>query len=317
MIIAFNDGLDTYWKTWLQLAFPAYVIFLIVMVILISRWSTRFCRLIGRRDPVATLATLLLLSYSKLLQTIIASLSGTVLNYPEKNSTHDNVVVWLPDASIKYLSGKHIPLFVTAFVILLAGIAYTLILFSWQWLLHLRWISNTQKLSLFIQTYQAPYTSKHRYWTGLLLLARIVLYITSAANVNSDPRINLTAIGVVVIGILLMRDFVESRGQIYEKRPTEMLETACHFNLVFLCIVSFFTLENTKAKVILTHVSISFTAVLFLGVLLHHTITEVIFKTRLWKNYKERRNRPIYDDIATEPNSTTSTVRRQQYLHTL
>ena len=142
----FYNGLDTYWKTWLQLAFPAYVIFLIIMVILISRWSTRFCRLIGKRDPVATLATLLLLSYSKLLQTIIASLSATVLNYPEINGTHDNVVVWLPDASIKYLSGKHISLFIIAFIILLAGIAYTLILFSWQWLLQFKRISNTQKL---------------------------------------------------------------------------------------------------------------------------------------------------------------------------
>ena len=204
---------------------------------------------------MATLATLLLLSYSKLLQTIIASLSATVLNYPEINGTRDNVVVWLPDASIKYLSGKHISLFIIAFIILLAGIAYTLILFSWQWLLQFKWISNTQKLSLFIQTYHAPYTSQYRYWTGLLLLARIILYIISAVNVTSDPRINLTAIGVVVISILLMRDFVESGGQIYERRPIEMLETICHFNLAFLCIVSFFTLENTKAKVVLTHIS--------------------------------------------------------------
>lgn len=302
----FYDGLDTYWKTWLQLTFPAYVIYLIIMVILISRWSTRFCRLIGRRDPVATLATLLLLSYSKLLQTIIASLSATVLNFPEINGTSDAVIVWLPDASIKYLSGKHIPLFIIAFVILLAGIAYTLILFSWQWLLGLKWISSTQKLSLFIQTYQMPYTSNHHYWTGLLLLARLILYIISAANVNSDPRINLTAIGVVVVGILLMKDFVESRGQIYKKRSIEMLETACHFNLAFLCIVSFFTLENTKAKAILTHISISFMVVLFLGILLYHIFTEIIFKTRLWKNYNNSRNRPIHDNIATEASSTST-----------
>ena len=258
---------------------------------------------------MATLATLLLLSYSKLLQTIIASLSATVLNYPEINGTHDNVVVWLPDASIKYLSGKHISLFIIAFIILLAGIAYTLILFSWQRLLQFKWISNTQKLSLFIQTYHAPYTSQYRYWTGLLLLARIILYITSAVNVTSDPRINLTAIGVVVIGILLMRDFVESGGQIYERQPIEMFKTTCHFNLAFLCIVSFFTLESTKAKVVLTHISISFTAVLFLGVLLYHIFTEIVIKTRIWKIYSEIRNRPIRNDvISTEASSTISTV---------
>ena len=51
-------GMDTYWKTLLQLAFPMYVIFLVVMVILISECSTKFARLIGRKNPVATLDTL-------------------------------------------------------------------------------------------------------------------------------------------------------------------------------------------------------------------------------------------------------------------
>ena len=112
-----------------------------------------------------------------------------------------------------------------------------------------------------------------------------------------------------MIGILLMRDFVESGGQIYERRPIEMLETTCHFNLAFLCIVSFFTLESTKAKVVLTHISISFTAVLFLGVLLYHTFTEIVIKTRLWKIYSKIRNRPIQNDvISIEASSTISTV---------
>ena len=44
----FFEGMDMYWKTLLQLAFPMYVIFLVVMVILISERSTKFARLIGR-----------------------------------------------------------------------------------------------------------------------------------------------------------------------------------------------------------------------------------------------------------------------------
>ena len=67
------EGMDTYWKTLLQLAFPTYVICLVVIVILISEFSTKFARLIGRKDPVATLATLILLSYTRFLQTITVS----------------------------------------------------------------------------------------------------------------------------------------------------------------------------------------------------------------------------------------------------
>ena len=67
--------MDAYIKTWLQLAFPAYVILLMVLVINISSYSTKFSNLIGKKDPVATLATLILLSYAKLLEICFKSLS--------------------------------------------------------------------------------------------------------------------------------------------------------------------------------------------------------------------------------------------------
>ena len=55
----FFDGMDACWKLWIDVVFPAYLIFLVVMIIFISERSTRFARLIGRKNPVATLATLI------------------------------------------------------------------------------------------------------------------------------------------------------------------------------------------------------------------------------------------------------------------
>lgn len=77
------DGLDTYIKTWLQLIFPVYIISLVVTVIMISERSERFTRLIGlgKRDTVATLATLTLLSNAKLLSITIEILSFAILHY--------------------------------------------------------------------------------------------------------------------------------------------------------------------------------------------------------------------------------------------
>ncbi len=300
--ICFFDGLTTYWKTWLQLAFPAYLIFLIALVILISDRSKRFSKLFEKKDPIATLATLLLFSYAKFLHTIIASLSGTVLKYPRIDGTHDNVVVWLPDATIKYLSGNHVPLFIVAILILLAGTAYTTILFSWQWLLRFKLFNRTPKLSLFIRAYHAPYTPKHRYWTGLLLIARIILYIIFAANIEGDPKINLMAIGVIVVSILIIRDFVEGSSQLYQKRPIEMIEIACHYNLVVLCVVSFFTLQNESAKNVFAQISMSFTIILLLCVLLYHFFMVGVLKSKLWKQYKrEREQRCLITSGTTEP----------------
>ena len=118
----FFEGMDSYLKTWLQLVFPTYVMFLVVMVIVISEQSKRFSYIIGKKNPVATLATLILLSYGKILHTIIAALSSAVLKYPGPNGQYNKVTVWLPDATVEYLKGRHIVLFLAAILILLAGL---------------------------------------------------------------------------------------------------------------------------------------------------------------------------------------------------
>ena len=37
--VCFIDGLDAYTKTWLQLAFPVYIISLVIIVIVVSEYS--------------------------------------------------------------------------------------------------------------------------------------------------------------------------------------------------------------------------------------------------------------------------------------
>ena len=121
-------GMDAYAKSWIEFAFPCYVILLVLLVIKISQHSTTFSELIGTRNPVATLTTLILLAYAKVLQNIIIVTSFAVLKYP--NGTHE--LVWRPDATVHYLQGKHLPLFLAAVVILILGVIYTFLLFSWQ-----------------------------------------------------------------------------------------------------------------------------------------------------------------------------------------
>lgn len=202
----FYESMDTYAKTWLQLAFPVYVIILVVMVIFISERSTKFARLIGKGNPIATLATLILLAFTKFLQTVIAIFSFAILEYPDKTKE----ILWLPDASIKYLGGKHIPLFLVAIVIVILSLIYVLLLFSWQWLLQtpntrvFGWTRNTRVQS-FMDAYLAPHSFKLRFWTGLLLLARVVLYLASAANVSGDPKLDLLAVSIVMMCLLFLK----------------------------------------------------------------------------------------------------------------
>jgi hypothetical protein len=275
-------GMDTYIKTWLQLVFPAYIFLLVVSVIIISSYSSKFSNLIGKKDPVAVLTTLILISYAKLLQVCFQSLSVGILVYPD--GTSDNV--WLPDATIEYLSGKHIPLFAVAVLILILSLIYTSVLFSWQWLLYVpMWKRfRYQKLKMFIETYHTPYTPRHRYWTGLLLIARVVLYLVAAVNVSNNPYVALTAITLTMCCIVLLR--VSLGNRVYRKWPVDMLETFFYLHLLFLSIFTWYSLTDSKFNLeVISYISVIIASIALLLIIFCHIFayTAVYSKVRRTK----------------------------------
>ena len=186
-------------------------------------------------------------------------------------------MLWIPDATVKYLSGKHIPLFIAAVLILLIGLVYTALLFSWQWLLHLpkwrifKWTRNS-KLQTFIETYHKPYTPKHRYWTGLLLIVRIVLYLVAAINVSNDPSIALTAISFTACCILTLSKFTGSR--MYRKRPVDAIETFFYLNILSFAIFTWYSLNNPERNwKAAAYTSVIFTIIILLLIIFCHVYT--------------------------------------------
>ena len=265
--VCFIDGLDAYTKTWLQLAFPIYVISLVFLIILCSSYFPKFAMFIGKRDPVSTLATLILLSYAKLLSVIISVLSFAILDYPDGTQS----VLWLLDGNIKYCRGKHLLLFVAALIIILIGVPYTSLLLLWQWLVRLpkwrifRWIRNT-KLNAFISTYHVPYNGNCRYWTGLLLLMRIVLYITGAATASKSPQVVLL-VTIISIGSLLLHKGIT---RVYRKLSTDIVETVIYFNILVLASFTIFEFKtDSRKQVAVTYMSTILTFILLVGVVVY------------------------------------------------
>jgi len=158
-------------------------------LVYISDRSTRVSKFLGS-SPVPVLATLILLSYAKVLRTFIAMLSLTTLYYP-----YNTQIVWVHDANIPFT--KYIPLALVAVLFLIfLFLPYTLLLLLGQWLQpksHLRFLSwiRSPKVTAILDSYHAPYKLKHRYWTGLLLLLRCALFLVFAFNVTGDDSINL------------------------------------------------------------------------------------------------------------------------------
>ena len=267
----FFNGLDGYWKTWLQFAFPLYIWLLIGGVIIGCYYSGRLARLCGN-NAVPVLATLIFMSYTKLLRVITNILMLAVIRCKD---TH--WLVWSVDGNIGYLSSKHIPLFVIAMVFVFLGLVYTVLVFSAQWLQRYsgKCFKSSRdpvvKLKPFIDAYTGPYKDKYRYWTGLLLIVRLLMTTVFSYTTGTVPQINNYII-VVITAVLLYL----SRG-VYRDRKLDILEAFYLINLFVMALLttlSYITILHITSTTV-TAVSISLSLAAFVCMIAIGILTQI------------------------------------------
>ena len=110
----FYRGMDNYAKVWLQLMFPAYLILIATLLIIASRYSGRIQRLTARR-ALPVLATLFLMSYTKVLLIVSSVLFfySTTIHLPSNKTT----VLWLVDPNVSLFRAKFIILFTVCLIL--------------------------------------------------------------------------------------------------------------------------------------------------------------------------------------------------------
>ena len=265
METCFYDGLDAYAKTWLQFVFPLYILLLVFSIIVASHYSSTVSRLFGN-NAVQVLATLFFLSYAKILRVVITVFSFTILVY----SDGFKMKVWLLDGNIEFLRGKHIPLFAVSFLVLsVLSIPYTLSLLSIQLLQkisHYRIMFWVNSLMPLFDAYTGPYKPKHRYWTGLLLVIRIILMLTFSLNYSNNPAVNLLAIAVVDFGLTTYCLYVG----VYKSTFVNALEVTSLLNLGLLTAITFYQLPGKRNIDLFTNLSTSIAFILFIILILYH-----------------------------------------------
>ena len=158
---------------------------LVIIVIVASEYSSKFAKIIGKGNPVAVLATMILLSSAKFLNAVLPSFSLLYWK-PDLGSRNVDVTVLgsikttidevTNSAGFKTFFCLVLIIFTT---ILSLYVAFSALVFSWQWLSQcqgnnrlFKWVKY-QKLHHFLEPYHAPYNGKYLYWTGLLLFVRL------------------------------------------------------------------------------------------------------------------------------------------------
>ena len=188
----FYHGMTEYDKTWLQFAFPSYLLFIVVMLALASRHCSLVERL-TRRRVIPVIATIFLLTYSKLL--LVAA--KVLFSYTTVYSVSDNtkITIWMWDTSIPLFGIKISTLFIATLLLILArvhnyGLLILVILLPINFFLlftklALRIRFLVKYLKPYLDAFQAPFTDSCRYFPGLELVLRWMSFAVGSMFLTS------------------------------------------------------------------------------------------------------------------------------------
>ena len=266
--ICFYNGMDRYVKEWLQFVFPFYVWAIIIVIILICRVSSKVSKLVGS-NAVPVLATLLLLSYTKLLRTIVTVLHKRDITLHCHNSSHQ-LTVWYEDPTLQYAKGKHLYLFSFALIVLvLFCLPYTLFLLLnplfEKYLTKYRLCSFLYKIKPVLDAYSGPMKDEYRIWPGVLLVARIpiLLAVTFAENLVQFRYLLLSILLSVLVVILTCFQ------RVYNNRLHNFIETWFIFMLTAMVALSMAS-DSVRYTTIWYNVSIGVFTCSFIAIIGYH-----------------------------------------------
>ena len=276
----FYHNMDSCSKMWLQFVFPAYVLLIIIFIIISLRYSSKAVRLIGRQ-AIPVLATMILLSYTKLIRTVFQVLYSNKITCSDDKNNTISLLTWYIDANVQYTRGCHIPLFLFSLaVLILLIVPYTFYLLTiplFEGPLS-KYMCCCQKLSTymkpFFDAYGGPYKDKCRFWTGFLLLTRIILALVESLDTEGNE--SLDVLTYLLIVIIFMYYILKG---IYRHFPLGFLEEFFILNLMLMAYMNVqISNDNDDSKgQVSSTVLVSISFVVFCGIILYHVWDRLVF----------------------------------------
>ena len=265
----FYHNMDSCSKAFFQFVFPAYILFIVMLIIILLQYSNKVA-CVGRQ-AIPALATIILLSYTKLIRTVIQALYFTNIQCSDNKNDTVTLLRWYVDANVQYLRGCHIPLFLFSLaVFFLFIVPYTFYLLTIplfegplsKYMCCCKKVSTYMKP--FFDAYGGPYKDKYRFWTGFLLLIRVILAL--AVSLDSKATISIDILISLLIVIIFMN--LVFKG-VYGHFQVDYLEAFFILNLMFMAYMTSNENNNSKGQVSsIVLVSISF--VVFCGIIFYH-----------------------------------------------
>ena len=269
----FYNGMDSYAKQWLQFAFPLYLWGIIILIIWLCRRYGKISRLMGSH-AVPVLSTLFLLSYTKLVRTIVIVLHKREVTLHCINESMRSVSLWYEDPNVEYAKGKHAGLFGFAlFVSVFFILPYTLFLIFNP--LYEKYLSNYKvfkklwsKIKPIIDAYSGPMKDEYRFWPGLLLVARLPILL-SVTLVDSFIQSHSFLLSMLLTVLAIVLSIGYCFGGVYRKRMNTIIEIWFLFNLCIMVGLSV-AYNDDSAVLIWYNTCLSVFIASFVAIIVYH-----------------------------------------------
>ena len=299
----FYNGMDDYAIAWLVLAFPTYLIVIALFLIVMSRYSRTVQRVTAKK-ALPLLATIFLLSYTKILRNVCRVLFqySTFTHLP---TNHVNIV-WLISTNTPLFGLKFIVLFIICMILFLILLPFNVILLFTRTLSCFKFITSFKPL---LDVYFAPYKDKAFYWTGFLLLIRTVALVFTAFGED----VSLTAISILLGGLLWWHGVVRPFCNKFENIQESIL-------ILILIMVHVFPLckMNQSTMICITHIITASSLIYFALVILYYcllhkfkNVLQVLIEKRMKGPYAKYRE--FYRMKSVRKNTVDVTCKYQEF----
>ena len=282
----FYNGMDDYTKAWLQFSFPIYLIMIIASIIIASHYFIVLQRLTLHKT-VPVLATILLLSYTKILQTTtnVLFMYSTITHYPSNVSS----VVWSIDANVPLFGLRHSILFAFSLLIFLSLIVYTCLLLFGRYLRNFKFRFAIY-INLLLNAYNKAYRDNCCYWPGYELIIRCVLL--GIYLVVNDSTISL------VIGNSFLSMVQFNFQHPFQNNVNNISQMVLNLNLLILYSTSLMLSVDQRMCVVVVNIMVGCGVAQFILMIMINRFTYKCCKVNVF-NYIQRKlfSKKISDDI--------------------
>ena len=230
--VCFYQGMTALARCAIEFIFPIYLWLLVFMVILLIKKFPRVSQII--QSPSQLLATLIYLSYSKLLLVISCIVTPIKVSKIQSSEEEDSTVIrWYQDPNVAYLDPWHIVvLIVSLLLFFIFLLPFAVILTFPNYCLGFRCLIHFKPI---IDSYTAPYKDKWAFWLGIHLLMLILFYIFSTIQqIYGDPKDLLLIVLLFVIPLAGVQLYCKP----YKSKWVNLLDSLFLFNLIMgSCII--------------------------------------------------------------------------------